>query len=697
MVTHATITGRITIPQSDVGIAARVYATPETSGRVLTVDDRLTIGPVSADTDTAGNLPASGPEALRVPTDHGIDGLIWTITAKPLNNASIKHEVLLGRYEITTNGALQNLLQIDQTLVKATAVASLQALVETVETEVAGKVAQAETARTGAQIARTGAEVARDEAEAARDTATGIALGDAQAALQGYLESNDLPPDGTALAAQQAAAVAAALSGDQITDASVLERLTFIGLSDAARSAAAARSAWEDNDGFSENWLDLSDWTHTTTVSVSGGKLFYTGSGSNPVAKRALADFSGQVRAIGAIQVVDGTSANKSVLIGLTKGTAGDLSDALGSNFLGIGTHPDGRPMGFQNGGYSSLTALDGHAAANPLPAGTYYVTVVLTASEVSLVMHNADMSIYARRSTSRAGYGGMPTGVLIFNADSRATAGNAALPIGGRVGYVSEKPRGNAETVARVARYAVAPRHTRWSTILTPAAYDSRKPCPVVIYCHGSSDDDEDILPATRPTAIGPVGKALVDSGFIVASSDFGGPTNWGNLESTATMLELYRHLRDAYPLGPIGIIGHSMGGLVSLTTIANRAVPGIAAWYGIEPVCSLAAAYQGGYTAPIKAAHGIASDGSDYATKTAGRDPMLRAGWEFRGLPMKFVASPSDTAVPKALHTDLLAAKVEPYAASVAVTTASGPHVDPSHFNPADAVAFFNGFLRA
>ncbi|UIU47056.1 hypothetical protein [Microcystis phage MinS1] len=207
MVTHVTITGRITIPQSDVGIAARVYATPETVGRVLTVNDRLTIGPVSAVTDTAGNLPTSGPTALQVPTNHGIDGLIWTITAKPLNNASIKHEVLLGRYEITANGTLQSLLEVDQTLVKATAVASLQALVETVETEVAGKVAQAETARAGSASERAAAELARAGSEAARDNAVQIALGNAAAALQGYLESNDLPPDGEALAAQQAAAL----------------------------------------------------------------------------------------------------------------------------------------------------------------------------------------------------------------------------------------------------------------------------------------------------------------------------------------------------------------------------------------------------------------------------------------------------------------------------------------------------------
>lgn len=61
--------------------------------------------------------------------------------------------------------------------------------------------AGAETAKAGAEAARAGAEAAQSGAEDARDLATEISLGDAAAALEGYLLANDLPANGSDLLA----------------------------------------------------------------------------------------------------------------------------------------------------------------------------------------------------------------------------------------------------------------------------------------------------------------------------------------------------------------------------------------------------------------------------------------------------------------------------------------------------------------
>lgn len=95
-----------------------------------------------------------------------------------------------------------------------------------------------------AQAARTGAETARDEAEAARDTATEIALGDAEAAFDGFLASRGLPVsgsaltasfvlfrnnDGTPVAAPKVVAITLTPDGTDIDDIRVYDDITEVG------------------------------------------------------------------------------------------------------------------------------------------------------------------------------------------------------------------------------------------------------------------------------------------------------------------------------------------------------------------------------------------------------------------------------------------------------------------------------------
>jgi hypothetical protein len=73
-----------------------------------------------------------------------------------------------------------------------------------------------------------------------------------------------------------------------------------------------------------------------------------------------------------------------------------------------------------------------------------------------------------------------------------------------------------------------------------------------------------------------------------------------------------------------------------------------------------------------------------------TNGNDPALKWGAAFRLVPMRFYASPGDTVVPKAGHTDVLAALVATSARESAVVVCTGNHGDPSHFQPSDYLAF-------
>src|SRR4051794_17757516 len=79
---YKTVTGRITKPGSDVGVRTRVVATPLTTSTALafTGDDRISIGPQTTHTDTAGSF-----DDLTIPTNVALPELYWRITAETLD------------------------------------------------------------------------------------------------------------------------------------------------------------------------------------------------------------------------------------------------------------------------------------------------------------------------------------------------------------------------------------------------------------------------------------------------------------------------------------------------------------------------------------------------------------------------------------------------------------------------------------
>ena len=468
----------------------------------------------------------------------------------------------------------------------------------------------------------------------------------------------------------------------QAQDTLRLLQLATVGASDQVRSSGRAQRSWDSSQGFTENWDNVSRWTQANLV--AGGNHVYSSPGYSAAgAKRFLSDLGKPSRIVGQIKVVAPGSGTRMTLIGVNTSPNDSNANTIGSPyFLAIGVREDGIPISFRG---SAAELSD-----SPLPVGTYYVSIILTEVEIAMSLHNADGSIMRTFGRSRAETG-MVTHVAVWNTDTRGMSGNGVGPIVARAGsYATGNPVGIADEAVRWTRYAVPERHSEFTMVATPRDYDSRKPSPVVIYAHGHGDNELDATLATRPNAIGKVTKALVDAGFIVAAGRFGGTANWGNAAAVEAMQELYRHLRDAYHIGPVVLMGHSMGGLVSLTSLAQRKVPNIVGFVGIEPVVSLRAAYDGNFGSSIRSTFGISSDGADYTARTSGFDPALRAGWEFRGVPMWLTGSPNDTSVPQDQHVNVLRSMVSGFSGDVTFHQASGPHVDPTHFQPTAVVNF-------
>lgn len=208
------------------------------------------------------------------------------------------------------------------------------------------------------------------------------------------------------------------------------------------------------------------------------------------------------------------------------------------------------------------------------------------------------------------------------------------------------------------------------------------------IIYAHGSGEDGEAFWTETDK---GDIEAAVDAAGFYVAGIECG--ENWGNQDAIDNYVALHDFLLATFqPIRGVGFLAQSMGGLASLNVLAAGSTS-ITSWAGIFPACNLAAIYAiGTYDDAIRTAYGIAGDGSDYASKTAGFDPVLGAGADYRGIAMRFYASPDDTVVPKVSNSDAMIALVAGNASEDDLLVCTGEHGDASHFQPSNLVAFFN-----
>jgi hypothetical protein len=221
---------------------------------------------------------------------------------------------------------------------------------------------------------------------------------------------------------------------------------------------------------------------------------------------------------------------------------------------------------------------------------------------------------------------------------------------------------------------------------LLVPPNYAGR----CVVYHHGVGEDYTSITGDSLKTDLV---NRLTDDGYLMASSTAGG-VNCGNQLALDSYAALQSYLVTNYAPDGTAIFSQSMGGLSGLLSAATR-FTGLLAWFGIYPVCSLANMFGGNagtYAGAIRDSYGIASDGSDYSSKTSGHDPALLSGSLFAGLPMRYFASYSDTSVTQTGNTDAMTAVVAASKAENIVVQCIGEHGHTSHFKPADVADFLD-----
>lgn len=465
--------------------------------------------------------------------------------------------------------------------------------------------------------------------------------------------------------------------------------LSTLAISDQVSSNSKMNVDYLEDANIVQNWSNLSGWT-TANLDVVNGFVSVSSGFDKAGAKKYLSGISGEARVVGKIQVVNPGVGTGITMIGVNNSPNDNSAETIGyEHFFGIGVNADAVPFGYAG----TIRELSN---AKPIPPGVYTVTGSLTSVELSFTLASDDGTVYYTFGRAREEISPSITHVAAWNSDSRGRDGNKFGGLGVRYPGLGStlNPRANIDNGANWRRYAIPPRHTHFSVIATPKNYDSRVPVPVIIYAHGSGDRDTDFAHMNRPNAIGKVSKALIDAGYMIVSGAFGGTQNWGYPGSTDDMRELYAHLKSEYNVGSIFLMGHSMGGLITLQTIVKKTIPNVAGFIGIEPVVSLRAAFDRGYTNYIKTAFEIAGDGSDYDAKTRGYDPALYPGAAYRGLPMWLSASNGDTNVLKSENTDVLRGLVSGLS-DVTFYEATGGHVDESHFQGESIVRFCNKVL--
>lgn len=229
----------------------------------------------------------------------------------------------------------------------------------------------------------------------------------------------------------------------------------------------------------------------------------------------------------------------------------------------------------------------------------------------------------------------------------------------------------------------------------------DGSSPTALIIYSHqagaGSSGHQVSTTFATYPA----IHEFLREGWAVVAPLAYSSSSsdNWGATRGMQHTLDAYNFMKNKCPnIARVGMVGVSMGGLISSLAVAgvDVTIPNVKGVAMIDAVWDLASMYANAtYTSSIRTAYGIAVDGSDYAARTSGHDPALRAISDFTGVRWRFYGDDADTTVPPATHgqsasSALLAA--DPPAAEAAYNEHEAGHVNVRSTWPIDLVDFFN-----
>lgn len=463
---------------------------------------------------------------------------------------------------------------------------------------------------------------------------------------------------------------------------------------DSMLSIARSKVNYDDTAGsiFTEDFTDLSNWVLDPTpgMQVSGNKLYSTGTGSgtNGGNHSYVLASSDNLRAVFKLNIPTGDPGGN-VIIGVSKDAAGAAPTASAANAFGLIFSGDNAATQQWDSGTASNTP------ENVTPsAGDYIVAVIVDSVYISVVAVKTDGNVEMSARRARSGFD--VNNLYIFNSDTRALSGMSINFVSARKGLASITPRTFGEGQAKTEQWT-GDGSQSWKVYL-PEGYDSRIPRSVAICFHGHGSS-ETAWSGGSDTNYPLIQRALTNAGYIVVSCSYNNSyTTWGNGTSTNAYYQAYRFVRDNYAIAGVVIFANSMGGIESLNAIAENKIPCVA-WAGTSATYDL----QNNFDNPlfkdaIKDAYGIAADYSDYASKTAGRDPALKDASAFRGLPMWMAAASDDTYVSKTNNVDALYSKVSNVSMeAVKVDVASGGHGFDVTPYLSDIVNFFNKYINS
>lgn len=444
------------------------------------------------------------------------------------------------------------------------------------------------------------------------------------------------------------------------------------GLEDSMVSAAKSKAGYDDTAStiFTETFANLTNWVTPVTpgVQVSSNKLYSTGSGG--VASGANKSLAlGATECLRAVFKVNFPSGGTSgaLAIGISGAAAGAApADAYADAYAII------LPVSGTVQRVNKDTPVNTVEAA-AMVYGDWKVTVIIDATYISLSAVSGTTEACTR--LLRSTFGNI-NNLYIFNSDSRALTGASITLCSYRRGLQTVYPRTNGEAAGKSIQWTGSGT-SNWRIYL-PSTYDSRIPCNVVICFHGAGTDEKDWSVVGNMKEMQ---QALVNAGYIVLTACVTSQKNtWGNSMGTGVYNTAYQYLKNNYAISYVAFYAVSMGGIESFNLLAENTVPCIA-WVGTSSTGSLLDIYTGSYnshyfTDLIKEAYGIASDGSDYATKTSGRDPALLSPYKLRCLPMLSIAATDDTFVRKTSNIDVILANVANTALEVTNISTTGNH---------------------
>lgn len=414
------------------------------------------------------------------------------------------------------------------------------------------------------------------------------------------------------------------------------------------QSQSRAYAEWSDQTVYSDLFADLSGWTGSspTVMQVSGGAVFGNGAGANSGMCHGITAAVKKFRCVTTVNYISSANAD-GVAVGICDSSAGAAPSAGLANCFAIYLSQNGMKQ-ILNG------VITAHENTNPLTTGVYVITISQDDNYTSIVAKlagggaNTEYAIRIPRGQLSA------NNIVIFNSDSRLLSGSSIGPLAVGVnstatlqqtGIVDGQYHGVVWTGGTNADYRIA----------TPVGYDSRKPKPAVLLFHGLGSTERSWASDVNYFAIS---NALLTAGFIVISaarrSEYG---TWGNANAQAAYSEAYRYLVLNYNVSCIACLANSMGGIEFFNSLASGSIGVPTCFVGTSTTANLAACFASPtLTASIKSAYGIAADGSDYAAKTAGYDPILKGSKNFLGIPQLWLCATDDATVSTSLNRDLM-----------------------------------------